>query len=133
MILRLFVSTLLFGGSAVAASNIYEQYKAEAKSEKASFTDFDIEEGKKLYFLERVNAKGEKISCTTCHTNNPKLPGKSKANKVVEPIAPAANKERFTDKAKVEKWFTRNCKEVLDRPCTVFEKGNFIKYLNSIN
>lgn len=89
-------------------------------------------EGKKLYELIRTNKRGERIGCSTCHTDDPRKKGLSKANKVIEPLAPSVNPERFTDPAKVEKWFTRNCKEVLDRLCTSQEKNNFIQYVSSL-
>ncbi len=38
---------------------------------------------------------------------------------------------RFSDLAKVEKWFSRNCQTVLGRLCTTVEKGDFIAYLAS--
>jgi hypothetical protein len=46
-------------------------------------------------------------------------------------MAPSANKERFTDVKKIEKWFKRNCNDVLARECTAQEKGDFLKYLLS--
>lgn len=46
--------------------------------------------------------------------------------------AHAANGERLTDHAKVEKWFRRNCQDVLQRACTAQEKGDFITYLLSV-
>lgn len=91
-----------------------------------------IEEGKKLYFLERTNSKGVKMSCTTCHTSDAKQVGRTRANKEIKPLAPVANPERFTDTAKMEKWFKRNCMDVLERPCTDTEKENFVQYLKSI-
>jgi hypothetical protein len=47
-------------------------------------------------------------------------------------MAPVANAERFTDAAKVEKWFKRNCSDVRKRACTANEKGDFIAYLLSV-
>ena len=55
-----------------------------------------------------------------------------KTGKEVAPLAPAANAERFASPAKVEKWFKRNCQDVLERPCTAQEKGDFIAYLLSV-
>ncbi len=68
-------------------------------------------------------------SCTSCHTPNLKTAGKHViTDKPVEPLAPSANPERFTDPKKVEKWFKRNCKEVVGRECTAAEKADFIQY-----
>ncbi len=66
------------------------------------------------------------MSCTTCHTSDPRQPGKTPAHRKVDPLAPAANPERFTDLKKVEKWFRRNCDDVFARECTAQEKGDFI-------
>jgi hypothetical protein len=76
---------------------------------------------------------GNELRCAACHTENPAAMGKhAKTGKPIEPMAPAANAERFTDPAKVEKWFKRNCNDVLDRPCTPQEKGDFLTYLLSV-
>lgn len=40
-----------------------------------------------------------------------------------------ANAERFTNEAKVEKWFRRNCNDVLGRACTFSEKADVLAYL----
>jgi hypothetical protein len=73
------------------------------------------------------------LSCATCHTDHPKSAGRNeKTGKEILPLAPAANRERFADSAKVEKWFKRNCQDVLERACTAQEKGDFVSYLLSI-
>jgi hypothetical protein len=41
--------------------------------------------------------------------------------KPIGALAPAFNRERFTDPAKVEKWFRRNCNEVMGRECSAAE------------
>jgi hypothetical protein len=72
-------------------------------------------------------------SCASCHSDNPGRPGQhARTGKVIRPLAPVANPERFTDPAKVEKWFKRNCNDVLDRPCTVQEKGDVLSWLMQI-
>jgi len=58
--------------------------------------------------------------------------GMTRANKAIEPLAPSTNAKRFTDRAKVEKWCMRNCYDVLRRPCTALEKGDFLTYLLSV-
>jgi hypothetical protein len=79
-----------------------------------------------------MHSDGKKVSCSTCHTNDPRSQGKTRANKVIEAMAPSVNPQRLTDAAKVEKWFGRNCKDVLERSCTAQEKGDYIQYLLSI-
>jgi hypothetical protein len=52
--------------------------------------------------------------------------------KVIAPMAPAFNTERFTDAAKTEKWFRRNCNDVVGRECTPGEKADVITWLLSL-
>ena len=47
-------------------------------------------------------------------------------------MAPAAHPQRFTDAAKTEKWFRRNCNDVVGRECTPAEKADFISWLLSL-
>jgi hypothetical protein len=108
---------------------ILDGFTAQAKTEAPDFKGFDAERGK-LFFN---NTHGNDWSCATCHTSNPADSGKhAKTDKVIEPMAPSANAERFTDPKKVDKWFKRNCGDVLDRECTSLEKGDFLTYLLSI-
>ena len=37
-----------------------------------------------------------------------------------------------TDEAKVDKWFRRNCNDVLSRECTAVEKADVLAYLNAL-
>jgi Domain of unknown function (DUF1924) len=75
---------------------------------------------------------GNEWSCSSCHTENPAANGKhAKTGKVIAPLAPSANAERFTNPKKVDKWFKRNCNDVLDRLCTAQEKGDVLSYLLS--
>ncbi|MDH4234174.1 MAG: DUF1924 domain-containing protein [Gallionella sp.] len=77
--------------------------------------------------------QGNDLSCASCHTDNPAAPGKhTKTNKDIEPLAPSANAQRFTDPAKVEKWFKRNCNDVLSRVCTPQEQGDVLAYLLTV-
>ncbi len=72
-------------------------------------------------------------SCTACHTSDPKAAGQhARTNKVIDPIAPVVQKDRFTDPAKVEKWFKRNCQDVLARACSTQEKADFVAYMISV-
>jgi hypothetical protein len=76
---------------------------------------------------------GGEWNCATCHTEDPKSGGKhAETQKVIDPIAPSVNAERFTDPLKVEKWFKRSCKDVLGRECTAQEKGDFLAYVISV-
>ena len=69
-------------------------------------------------------------SCSTCHTSAPSVDGKhASTGKVIAPLAPAFNPERFTDMAKTEKWFRRNCNDVMGRECTSSEKADVLAWL----
>ena len=128
-----FLTIFIFSSfSTIADDAILKAYEAEAKKIDIKFQGFNASSGEKLFRMQRLHSSGEKVSCMTCHTDNPKAEGLTRANKVIEPIAPVANKERFTDMAKVEKWFKRNCNDVLERPCTNLEKGDFIKFMMSV-
>lgn len=86
-----------------------------------------VERGKAFY-----NTAHGDWSCATCHTKDPLAQGRhAVTGKDILPLAPAANPKRFTDPAKVEKWFGRNCNDVLHRACTPQEKGDFIAYVTS--
>ena len=76
---------------------------------------------------------GQDWQCTSCHGKSPMLGGRhASTDKAIEPLAPAANAKRFTDSAKVEKWFRRNCKDVLARECTAAEKADVLAWLISL-
>ncbi|HWR76552.1 MAG TPA: DUF1924 domain-containing protein [Thiobacillus sp.] len=88
--------------------------------------------GAALYRTEHPGRNAQAVSCAGCHTADPKQAGRTRVGKRIEPLAPAANPERFTDAAKVEKWFRRNCMDVLQRECSAQEKGDFIAWLSQI-
>lgn len=76
---------------------------------------------------------GNDWSCATCHTKNPSAAGKhATTGKAIEALAPAANPERFSRTKNVEKWFARNCKDVLGRTCTAAEKADVVAWLSGI-
>ena len=74
--------------------------------------------------------QGSDWSCSSCHTERPAQPGRhAKTDKVIQPLAPVANAVRFTDTGKVDKWFGRNCNDVLSRACTAQEKADVLAWL----
>jgi len=121
------VLTLVFALPA-AANPIQDSYRAAAKQENPGFRDFSADRGQVFY-----NAKSGDLACASCHGNSPKSRGKhTKTGNDIQPMAPSANAQRLSDAAKVEKWFQRNCKDVLSRACSAQEKGDFIAYLLSV-
>lgn len=108
---------------------LVEHYAAEAGVAPGAL---EAARGEALFRGEHVNAKGERVACASCHTHDPRDSGRTRVGKPIDPLAPAANPARFTDAAKVEKWFGRNCKDVLGRACTAQEKGAFISWLMTV-
>jgi len=73
---------------------------------------------------------GREWSCASCHGALPTQAGRHAATgKPIAALAPAFNAERFTDGAKVEKWFRRNCNDVVGRECTAAEKADVLAWL----
>lgn len=74
--------------------------------------------------------QGRDWSCASCHGAVPAQTGKHAATgKPIGALAPAFNAERFTDPAKAEKWFRRNCNDVVGRECTAAEKADVLGWL----
>lgn len=118
---------LALAAGAASAADPLPAIQRSARS-AGNFTGFSAERGAAFF-----RTKGSDWSCATCHTVDPRRPGRhTVTGKAIEPMAPAVNPRRFTDVAKVEKWFKRNCKDVLDRECTALEKGDVITYLRSL-
>lgn len=76
---------------------------------------------------------GQAWSCASCHGALPTQTGKHASTaKAIAPLAPAFNPQRFGDAAKTEKWFRRNCKDVLSRECTAGEKADVLSWLMTL-
>lgn len=109
--------------SAATPSDILGGYVAQAGSPA------NPERGRQLF----VNRHGQQWACASCHGATPIRQGEHAATgKQIAPLAPAFNPERFTDAAKAEKWFRRNCKDVLARECTAAEKADVLAWLMSL-
>ncbi len=76
---------------------------------------------------------GREWSCSSCHGAVPTRPGSHAATgKPIAALAPGFNAERFTDAAKAEKWFRRNCNDVVGRECSAAEKADVLNWLRSL-
>lgn len=76
---------------------------------------------------------GREWSCASCHGAVPAQAGRhAGTGKSIAALAPAFNPERFTDPAKVEKWFKRNCHDVLGRECSAAEKADVMAWLTTL-
>jgi mono/diheme cytochrome c family protein len=127
-----FASVATFASAAAmspAQKLIQDGYAREAKAASPSFAGFSADRGKALFQGKHSGGKAATPSCTTCHTTDPRNKGETRAGKAIEPMAGSANPKRFTNQADVEKWFRRNCSDVLGRTCTAVEKGDVMAYL----
>ena len=76
---------------------------------------------------------GKEWSCASCHGAVPIQTGKhAGTGKPIGALAPAFNPERFTDPAKTEKWFRRNCNDVIGRECSAAEKADLLSWLMTL-
>ena len=101
-------------------------FAAEARTADPAFAGFSAARGQSFY----SSTHGGDWSCSTCHGSDPSAAGKhAVTGQRIEPLAPAANPKRFSRTASVEKWFRRNCNDVLQRPCTAQEKGDLLVWL----
>ena len=119
------------GGAAHAETpaDFLRGFEAAARQQQAGFAGFSAARGAAFF----TSTHGREWSCSACHTRNPAVEGRhAKTDKPIAPLAPAANAERFTRADKVEKWFRRNCNDVLGRACTPAEKGDVLTYLMSV-
>jgi len=105
-------------------------FERDARKADPAFKGFSAARGE-VFFR---STHGAQWSCASCHTDVPVQAGRhARTGKTISPLAPAADAARFTDPAKVEKWFKRNCNDVAGRSCTLTEKGDVLTWLNSLH
>lgn len=132
---RILIALALMAGTAAAQAEtprqILDGYVAQATAQQANFTP-SISRGYAFY-RQRFGHNETLPSCQACHTDNPAQPGRhAVTGKGIRPLAPVANGERLSDPARVEKWFGRNCREVVGRACTPAEKADFVQFLMEV-
>lgn len=104
-------------------------YSRQAAQENPAYSGPSAVSGQQFF----QSRHGKEWSCSSCHTNAPTASGKHKVTgKTIEPMAPSANPARFTNARKVERWFKRNCGDVLGRGCSAQEKADVLAYLTSL-
>jgi hypothetical protein len=120
---------LVSASGAQVPTDYVKSLETAARAVDSGFAGFSAQRGQAWF-----NARhGTDWSCSTCHTENPLAVGRhATTGRSIAAMAPAANPERLTDTAKMEKWFKRNCGDVLGRACTPVEKGDVIAYLTSL-
>lgn len=127
--MNLFLPILMLGLAAPALADTPAQILERLQQEAGGRAS--LERGKQLYHGKFTGGRVE--SCASCHTDDPRKNGSHvRTNKVIDPLAPSANRERFSDRAKVEKWFKRNCNDVFGRACTPQEKADFTAYVLTV-
>ena len=128
-VLAVLAATLAVAAHAETPADFLLSFETAARQEQAGFAGFSAARGAAFF----NDTHGREWSCASCHGRNPATAGRhAKTDKPITPLAPAANAERFTRAAKVEKWFRRNCNDVLGRACTSAEKGDVLTYLMSV-
>ena len=116
---------LSIAAQAETPQQIGQTYATEAAARQAGFTP-SAKRGE-TFFRQRFANNDKMSACTSCHTDSPLNAGQHVVTgKAIRPLAVAANGQRFSDPAKVEKWFGRNCREVIGRDCTPAEKADFV-------
>lgn len=133
LIARLLVASLALSlsGAGIAGSREDQlaRYASVAKAENPGFSGFSAERGKTFHTQAFAGGKPDTPSCTSCHGKDPRGAGRTSTGKVIDPVAVSAAPSRYTDPAKVEKWFKRNCNEVLGRECSAQEKGDWLSFM----
>jgi hypothetical protein len=113
---------------AATPAELLSGYRAAAARQAAGFQP-SAQRGAEFH-ARKFGVSAKLASCASCHTDNPAQAGRHVVtDKAIKPLAPTANAERFSDPAKVEKWFKRNCTEVVGRECTAAEKADYIAYV----
>lgn len=108
------------GAQAAAPSELLAGYVRQAGSPAVPAR------GERLF----TTPQGREWSCASCHGAMPVQAGRhASTGKAIGPLAPAFNAERFTDPARTEKWFRRNCNDVLGRECGAAEKADILAWL----
>jgi len=117
---------MILGAAALAGprEDLLAQYAAAAKT-----TGFSAARGQVLHTQNFSGGKPDTPSCTTCHGKDTRGAGRAPTGKAIEPVAVSVTPTRYTDPAKVEKWFKRNCIEVMGRECTPQEKGDWLAFV----
>lgn len=120
------VAALAGAAAAAAATTPAEQAGAYTR---AAGTAPSVERGEQFFTTKH----GREWACATCHTAAPTQNGRhASTGRTIAPLAPAFNPERFTDAAKTEKWFRRNCNDVVGRECTAAEKADVLAWLMTL-
>lgn len=131
--LLIFAATAALAGSVQAGprEDLMARYAAEAKAADPAFASFSAARGEAFHLAKPAAGKPDTPSCTSCHGADPRRAGQNRTGRAIEPMAVSVTPSRYTDAAKVEKWFLRNCREVVGRECSAREKGDWLAWMQS--
>jgi mono/diheme cytochrome c family protein len=119
-----------FAAHAETPKDMIAGYTQEAVRSQPGFAA-SAERGR-MFFVRKWSVTDKMPNCVACHTERPGGEGSHViTGKPIKPLAPAANPERFSSAAKAEKWFRRNCTEVVGRECSAAEKADFVQFLTT--
>jgi len=118
---------IVFAGA--GQQEILDHFAELATAENAAFAGFSAARGEAFFREQHGTGNADIPSCTVCHTSSPLNQGETRVGQPIAPMAVSVTGDRFTDLAKVEKWFRRNCNTVIGRECTPQEKGDFIAFM----
>ena len=122
-----------FAAATPAQKAVLDQYVGLIRAADPTFKGVSSERGQAFFHARHASGKPDTPGCTACHTTNLAMPGQqTRTGKTIEPMAASVAPRRYTDFANVEKWFKRNCGDVLGRECTLAEKGDLLAYLLSL-
>jgi hypothetical protein len=129
-LLKTFAIALTIGALATAAQagprdDIIAKFQAQAGAPA------NPANGEKMFFNNYGTGKPDTPGCTSCHGEDPRQGGQTRAGKAIDPIAVSRTPDRFTDPEKVDKWFLRNCQGVIGRECTAQEKVDFLTFMTN--
>src|SRR5690606_36359801 len=114
------------GAFAGAREELLARYASEVRVADAGYAGPSAANGEKLHRNRFAGGKPDSPACTSCHGDDARAAGRTRTGKAIEPMAVSVSPSRYTDPAKVEKWFRRNCLEVLGRECTPREKADWL-------
>ena len=130
---KIIFSILLMASTTVAWADTPASLIADYTTEAGKTTPGFKSSGQRglAFFTKEWNVSQKMPNCTVCHSKNLNTDGKHVVtDKRIDPLSPIANPERFTSLKKTEKWFKRNCTEVVGRECTAAEKADFIQFVS---
>lgn len=128
-LIRLSMASLLAGAALCPMARASTPAELEAAYTAQAGAAASAERGQQLF----TTRHGREWSCSSCHGAVPSKPGSHAATgKPIAALAPAFNAERFADAAKTEKWFRRNCNDVVGRECSPAEKADVVSWLRTI-